>query len=187
MPSTFRPNDTKFKELVLFISDRSEGDPRFGATKLNKLLFYADFLSYLHTGKPITGHSYQRLKNGPAPKALVPILRQMEAEECLAIRESSYHDKVQKRTIALRDPNTEVFSGPEIDLVTRLIDENWGRNATAMSGLSHRFIGWKAASDGEVIPYETAMVHRRKATRREARIAKELDSVAKECLAQDET
>ena len=34
----------KFRELILYIAQESEGDPNFGATKLNKILFFCDFL-----------------------------------------------------------------------------------------------------------------------------------------------
>ena len=36
-------NERKFRELILNISEQSEGDSTFGAVKLNKLLFYIDF------------------------------------------------------------------------------------------------------------------------------------------------
>ena len=58
----------KFREPLLYVAHKSERDPSFGATKLNKLLFIADFLSYAKAGKSITGQPYVKLKNGPAPK-----------------------------------------------------------------------------------------------------------------------
>jgi len=39
------PNDRKFQELLLYVAARCEGAPTFGATKLNKILFFADFLA----------------------------------------------------------------------------------------------------------------------------------------------
>lgn len=49
----------KLRELVLYVCTASEGDESFGSVKLNKLLFYSDFLSYLQHGIPITGQEYQ--------------------------------------------------------------------------------------------------------------------------------
>jgi hypothetical protein len=37
----------KFKELILYLSDRSGDDADFGSTKLNKLLFFCDFRAIL--------------------------------------------------------------------------------------------------------------------------------------------
>ena len=66
-------SDERLRELILYIADRSQTDPRFGATKLNKLVFFADFQSYAERGKPITGCQYMRLPNGPVPRHLIPI------------------------------------------------------------------------------------------------------------------
>src|SRR3990170_6654722 len=75
----------KFKELVLYLSERSETDPNFGETKLNKLLYYIDFLAYRELGQPVTGARYQKLKWGPAATALLPIQQEMEAKGELVI------------------------------------------------------------------------------------------------------
>ena len=58
------------RELILFIADRCEDEPTFGATKLNKILFYADFLSYALYGEPIAGVTYRKLERGPVPTIL---------------------------------------------------------------------------------------------------------------------
>ncbi len=52
---------TKLGELMLFISKRTAEDRRFGATKLNKVLFFSDFLAYRLLGDPITGAQYRKL------------------------------------------------------------------------------------------------------------------------------
>src|SRR2546425_884388 len=76
---TLQQGDEKLAEMILHIAQLSEGDEPFGATKLNKILFYCDFLSYLYHGKPITGQEYQKLPNGPAPRRLVPVLQYLES------------------------------------------------------------------------------------------------------------
>lgn len=63
-------DDRKMKELIVYLTAKSEGDPRFSAEKLNKLLFYCDFTAHRQLGHSITGYSYQNLPSGPAPKAL---------------------------------------------------------------------------------------------------------------------
>ena len=59
--------DKKLKELVLYIAQKSEDDPSFGATKLNKILFAADFYFFGQTGRSITGASYVHRGKGPVP------------------------------------------------------------------------------------------------------------------------
>lgn len=80
-PRTFTADDAKLKNMILFFAKESQGDPKFGATKLNKQLFYSDFLSFGRTGKPISGHPYFRLPMGPAPKQLLPVRTAMMGGE----------------------------------------------------------------------------------------------------------
>jgi hypothetical protein len=69
LPRQPKPDREKLRELILHVARRSEGDIAFGVTKLNKLLFFIDFLACLRFGKPITGEEYQKLDNGPARMA----------------------------------------------------------------------------------------------------------------------
>src|SRR5437660_6974881 len=54
-------NEVRYKELVLYICQKCATDQKFGATKLNKILYFSDFLAYAELGEPITGFEYQRL------------------------------------------------------------------------------------------------------------------------------
>ncbi len=167
---------------MLYICRRSEGDAPFGAVKLNKLLFYADFLAYRQLGHAITWHPYQRLENGPAPKRLLPILNKMEEQGDLATGEVLYYGYAQKRSCALREPDLSRFTGEEIALVDGLIQDCWGKGAKAMSEMSHAFLGWIQAKNGEHIPYEVALVDFEKPTEAQlaqgAAIADELRALA---------
>lgn len=148
----------KLKELILYVAAKSERDPRFGATKLNKILFYSDFAAYARLGESITGETYQRLDHGPAPRGLLPAQRELEQEASCAIAERDHFGRRQKRLVALRDPDLGSFSGGEIALVDQVIDELWDHSATEVSELSHLSLGWQLAAPGEDIPYETVFV-----------------------------
>ena len=151
-------NDRKMRELILYLASRSEEDPRFSSTKLNKLLFYCDFTAYRQLGQSITGHGYQKLRFGPAPKAMLPILEQMKQDrDCVEIEREVY-GRTQRRVQAKRSPEMSVFSEDERQLADRIIEELWEHSATEVSDLSHDFIGWKAARPNELIPYETVFV-----------------------------
>jgi Protein of unknown function (DUF4065) len=148
----------KFKELVLYLSERSEADPNFGETKLNKLLFYIDLLAYRELGRPVTGAKYQKLRWGPAATALLPIQQEMEALGDLKIRPGLRGAYTQKKPIALRQANLGAFTGAEIALVDQLIAALWNLGAVEVSDLSHDNLGWQLAQDREEIPYETVFV-----------------------------
>ena len=181
-----RPNDEKLRELILLIATLSEGDKPFGKTKLNKVAFFSDFIAYLMFGKSITGHEYQRLPEGPAPRQLlrvIPALRRpAEPDSDLAVRVDDYYGKALERPFALRIPNTKKFDAEEVKLVEDLVQEYWGKNARQMSDMSHRFIGWALARNGETIPYAVALVGCRKPTEEERKIGLSLEGAAFACL-----
>jgi len=173
----------KLRELTLHISRRSEGDPCFGAVKLNKILFYADFLAYRQFGRPITGAEYQKLDHGPAPRQLRPLRDRMEREGALAVRKTKFGGYAQHRTLALREPILGKFTAEEIALVDELIQELWGDNASEVSARSHRFVGWQLAKLGETIPYGVALLNRRDPTEKERHHGLRLEEAATAALA----
>ena len=178
-----KPDDGKFRELILLIARESEGDPRFGSIKLNKLLFYADFVAYQHLGKPITGQEYFALPQGPAPRYMVPIREKMEADGDIAIRQRETWTDVQDRTFALREPDLKKFTAEEVDLVHAIIHGCRGLSGKYLSELTHRFAGWKLANEKETIPYSVALIHRRTPTQTEIERARSLEGPAASCLA----
>ena len=88
MNMTIRPKDRKLAELILFISERSEGDPRFGAAKLVKLLFYSDFQAFRMWKHSITGQEYSMTENGPTPRRLENVRKVLVDRSELAIRKT---------------------------------------------------------------------------------------------------
>ncbi len=104
-------SDKKLKELILYICLKEEGDENFGLTKLNKILFKADFLAYRYWGKPMTGQDYFKLENGPAPRRMVPVTEMMKQCDELFIRLTPHYGYPQKRPIAKREPDLSLFTG----------------------------------------------------------------------------
>jgi hypothetical protein len=87
---TFEFNESKFRNLLLHLSTLCEDDPRFGATKLNKLLYYIDFGAYRLLGQPVTGATYQNLPEGPAPRELVAVRDALIKEGAAAMEVRPY-------------------------------------------------------------------------------------------------
>jgi hypothetical protein len=170
-----KPNDQKLGELIIYIAQQCEGDERFAAIKLNKLLFYSDFTHYLKYGRSITGHDYQKLKNGPAPRRLMPVQRDLCEAGAIAVHDRQYFGLKQKRTFALRDPNLALFTATEIAIVDKMIRENWHLNGAEISGKSHEFDGWQLAEMKETIPYSVALIYKRQPTPDEIAYAKQLE------------
>lgn len=147
--------NSRLKEMILYIADKCAEDPTFGAVKLNKILFYADFRSFERYGEPVTGETYQRLPMGPAPVALKIVEREMQEAGDAIVRDNPYGGKVQKRTHALREADLNLFSARDIAIVDAVISELWGQTATTVSNGSHGR-AWKTRNDGDRIPYEAA-------------------------------
>lgn len=148
----------KFKELVLYVAWKSESDEKFGALKLNKILFYSDFWAYGRYGKTITGATYQHLKMGPAPKALPPARRELEESGAAVVRNTDYYGKKQNRLVPLRRPDLSLFRAEEIALVDEVIAKLWNKNGMEVSELSHLEVGWQITDMQEQIPYSTVFV-----------------------------
>jgi len=149
-------DEKKLAELILYISEKCANDPTFGAVKLNKILCFSDFLFYAYNDRGITNVEYQKLPNGPAPRRLIPIRDGLIKNRDLAMQEVVLKSGLtQKRTVNLRRPNLEIFSGSEIAMVDRVIESMHDVTADLASELSHNLVGWLVAEDGETIPYNT--------------------------------
>jgi hypothetical protein len=157
----FKFNRDKLKELVLYVAQREFGDPKFGKTKLLKIVWFSDFLAYGELGEPITGAIYRHLDNGPGPRELPEIFEELQSEGDADFHVTDYYGMRQNRLIAHREPNLSVFSPQEVALIDRVIDLLWDYNAVEVSRLSHRIglgVGWRLTRRGEEIPYESVFV-----------------------------
>jgi hypothetical protein len=148
-------DDFRLKEMIVYVASKCQDDPGFGAVKLNKILFWADFRAYRLRGKPITGTAYFRLRLGPAPRAMLPIMTELHRDDAVRTQRRIVGGREQKRPIALRPANLEHFSGEDISIIDDVIRELWGMSATAVSLDSHG-IQWETRHNKEPIPYEAA-------------------------------
>lgn len=171
-----RADDQKLAELIIYIAQRSEGDDKFGATKLNKILFFSDFSHYAQHGQSITGQEYQALPQGPCPRRLMPIQRRLARQNAIAVLERTYYGHRQNRTFALRDPDLSLFTASEIALVDRIIHRHWQKSATEISDHSHQFAGYRAAREGETIPYNVVFIEQREPTQDEIEYGLEIEA-----------
>lgn len=75
------PSLKRFVEMVVFFASNAEP----WKTKLNKLLFYADFFHYKQFGYSITGAEYMAIKMGPVPKNFNSIFEYASTQEVINI------------------------------------------------------------------------------------------------------
>lgn len=142
----------KFKTAVHYVCSRCTDPSKLGATKLNKVLWYADAIAYIAEGKSITGSKYKKLQHGPVPAEIRQTVRALQAEGKLMVGQSDHYGYPKRDYISLTEPNLDDLEKHEIDLLHMVIDFVCDRNtATSISQMSHDLV-WEAAAMGEEIP-----------------------------------
>jgi len=152
----FVADERKLAELIVWAGQLMADDPAAGATKLNKVLFYSDFIHHRRYGRPITGAEYQKLQHGPAPRRLLPVRDELAARGDIRMRPEPVFLHTIERVVPQRDPNLDLFTPTEQEVVkevVRLLDRMTAADA---SHLSHDEFGWQWVEMGETIPYFTA-------------------------------
>jgi len=154
----FRRFDYKrFAGVVAWFCDRLG---QVSLTTINKLVFYADFLSFKTTTVSLTGAAYRRLDYGPVPADYGGLLSRMESEGILVSQEREY---TQGYTGFYYSPGPEAdspdveFTDHERKVLEYVARTLGGMTAKAISEKSHEESAWKDTKDREYISFTTAM------------------------------
>lgn len=137
----------KVSEAVVFFS-YGRGVTR---TKLNKLLFYTDFVHVKHFGVPVTGLPYVRLPHGPVPDDYELVFSALAAEGLLDITEALFGEYVSYVHRARRGPDIGVFSTTEMQALVRVQAEFEHTSAKDISDRSHTEDAWTKTPAGQRI------------------------------------
>jgi Protein of unknown function (DUF4065) len=107
----------KFKALILYVIWRTGEVRDFGATKLNKVLWFSDARAFEALGKSITGETYVRQKFGPVPQHINSVLTELQHEGLIQSWSEPYFDFEVSRYRAHQPPDTSAFSADELGLI----------------------------------------------------------------------
>jgi putative zinc finger/helix-turn-helix YgiT family protein len=146
----------KLKNMVLYLIKRQGGVLK---TKLNKLLWYCDFLHFKETSVSITGTQYVRLPLGQVPDHYELIFANMLHEGLLEKNEIPFDTTrgvVGEQLTALVEPQESLFSDKEIQVMDFVADTFREDTSTSIMEKSHREAAYKNCKDGEIISYEYA-------------------------------
>jgi putative zinc finger/helix-turn-helix YgiT family protein len=141
----------RFLNAVLYFC--RSGVPK---TKLNKLLFYADFKHFKEYTVSISGARYAHVPFGPAPSDYdfyYPILIRQNAIE---VEEIIYPKYTGENFMAKQEPNLNVFLDTELHILSLVKEFFKEFTATKMSKYSHEEKGYKDTETGELISYAYA-------------------------------
>ena len=150
------------KDVVHYICAQCRDSRKFGAVKLNKILWYADTLFYAHAGQSFTGLHYIKKRLGPVPRDLPIILDQMKKDNIITVESadpslppSKYNAWVFQ---AIGQPDIDSFSPEEKELLDIVIaDIRDNHTSNSISELSHNW-AWDIAETGEEIPVGTCLI-----------------------------
>jgi len=144
-------NESKMFQAILYFCQ--DGTLK---TKLNKLLFYADFLNYFNYSVSITGSKYVHLQYGPVPDNYQLFLAYLVNEGSLNIIETPIYDYTAEMIHSNIKPDLSIFT--EYDKITLEYIDNYfkGYTATRISDYAHKEKGYLETTDKEIISYSYA-------------------------------
>jgi hypothetical protein len=130
-----------------------------GATKLNKILWFADLEHYRRTGRSITGATaYTKLQYGPVPKSIMQALATLEHEHKIATSSENYYGRPKTMFLARSRPDLQEFHADEIaivDMITDVICQKY--TAASISELTDAVL-WSEIEVGDEMPIGAAAV-----------------------------
>ncbi len=146
----------KFKLLVRYIAWKAGRRDCFGATKLNKVLWFADARLFVLRGEPITGATYIRKKYGPVPRQIMPIRAELEREGYIQV----FEEGSLVRVTADAKPDMSGFTNDELQTIDYWIDHiDKAHTAGSISDASHDY-AWDIAQMGEELPLYAILANR---------------------------
>ncbi len=148
----------KFAELLLYAAAKLKNDPLGGATKLNKVLFFAEMEHFRLHGRPISGCRFQKLEHGPAPRHLLPVRQQLVEAGAATLESETIGNRSLDRLVPRRPADVSLFSPDELESIDRTVERLRGLTATQVSDLSHKHPGWRLTDEGDDIPLASALL-----------------------------
>jgi transcriptional regulator with XRE-family HTH domain len=136
------PNFEKFANMVLFFVK----DASF-KVRLNKYLFYADFIYYKYFGSSISGCTYVALPLGPIPDNYSLIYGLLERENYLTTELVPIKNTEHEMFIPLNDFEGSIFTKDELLVLQSVADNFKPKSTDELWQLSHEELAWKDNKD----------------------------------------
>ncbi len=149
----------RLRELILYVSEKCEKADRFGMIKLNKIIWRADFRAFQARRSPITGATYHKLRLGPAPVDMRPVLEEMRRKREIEIESIDFTiSKSEKRVVAVLPANLTYFNAEDRKFIDEAIEYYWNKTGMEASDESHG-VAWRTRAERQKIPYEAVFLN----------------------------
>ncbi|MEG2218940.1 MAG: DUF4065 domain-containing protein, partial [Muribaculaceae bacterium] len=112
-----QPQIKKVKNIILFFANNCDG---VFETKLNKLLFYSDFLSFKERGIGLSGLSYKAIAFGPVPQRYSTVYDNVGGTDAEII--TFPNGNAGKKIIGKEQFDPRLFSEDEISVLNRVYE-----------------------------------------------------------------
>ncbi len=156
-------NVEKFKNALLYITQKIGALPNVGQTVLYKILYFCDFDYYEKYEEQLIGATYIKNHFGPTPREFSKIIKEMVKDGDIEEVVTKFFDKDQRKYLPVKNPDLSVFSGRELQHIDEEIARLGHKTAKELSDFSHQDIPWISTEIGQNIPYE-AVFYRTKDT-----------------------
>lgn len=128
----------RMKNIILYFISKCGG---VFNTKMNKLLFYADFLSYKRHGIGISGLRYVAIQYGPVPVRWDVIYGSIDEVNSEIVAFPSGNSGVNLCSDA--KPDMSIFSKEEISILDYVLEKFRNLKSNELSVISHQEDAWK--------------------------------------------
>lgn len=125
-------------------------------TKLNKLLFYADFKHFKEYTVSIVGANYVHLPYGPVPDNYEFYFAELINKGDLEIEEVQIGQYLGEKYMTLAKPDLSVFGDTELKVMATIKEYFEPFSATEIRDFSHKELAYKETTKGEKISYKFA-------------------------------
>ena len=141
----------KLKNVMIAILERCND---VWTTKMNKLLFYVDFLSYRERGMSITGLTYRAIDFGPVPEKWNKVYCQFDEIQQVIQQIGNYEGTMLKTSSQI---DKDILSEDEIKIIDIVCNRFGNHSSQAISTISHEEFAWKNHyQHSERIPFSEA-------------------------------
>lgn len=145
-----KPNFEKISNIVAYFGEKLSPFK----TKMNKLLFYADFLMYRETCFSISGLKYQAIQRGPVPVNFQSLYDFLSNKNIIKINIIDFGEYYGEKVISSIKFDEELFSKKELEILEFVADKFENINSTQISDLSHLEKAWiENIEDKDIINY----------------------------------
>ena len=153
---TKKQEKEKYKNAILYFS-KHLNKYQLGKTKLAKLLYYLDFISYREKGDSVTGTEYYKQDYGPLAKDLPEMISELVEKNDLEVERLEINEKQRHKFKALSDIEESVFDEDELILLRKLKNYYADWSTSEMVAKSHLEAPWVQAEEGGKLSYELAV------------------------------